>query len=149
MHQSPSRSQNSSGGSGLVADIGEALRVHDEWGRKMRSLARGAEDFLIVERFIGFSCIGGNTEPGVVTLVACALAVDDAEQADILQKPRGRSLPSSLETAIDAVPKALVDPHAVFLRAIDAAISFRRGTIFFIVNLISRELDTGIDWRRR
>ena len=33
-----------------------------------------------------------NTKPGVVASVPCALAVGDAEQADILQKPRSIAL---------------------------------------------------------
>ena len=33
-----------------------------------------------------------NTKPGVVASVPCALAVGDAEQADILQKPRSTAL---------------------------------------------------------
>jgi hypothetical protein len=98
-------------------------RVQDECGKKMRSLARVSGVFLIVERFIGFSCVGGNTEPGVVTLVACALAVDNAEQADILQKPRGRSLSFSLSIAAASVLQALIEHQAVFLGR-DMAIAF-------------------------
>ena len=63
--------------------------------------------FREARRAIVFSFDQGNTKPGVVASEACALAVDDAEQADILQKPRSTRAQQGLSLRKTGLSKQL------------------------------------------